>query len=108
VPRLIVHQRVLAVLVLAGLAAAFGLAFLTQAPNRLVTGTGIRLSELLAGPQLALLLPAALLAVGVFQPPSRRLQALLLLCALVLLVGCVALAGHQASRSVAASGCCAR
>ena len=100
-PRLIVHQRVLAVLVVAGLAAAVGLAFLTQAPNRLVTGTGIRLSELLAGPQMALLLPAAVLAGGVFRPSSRRLHALVLLASLALLVGWIALAGNQATRIAA-------
>jgi osmoprotectant transport system permease protein len=98
---MIVHQRVLAVLVLAGLAAAFGLAFLTQAPNRLVTGTGIRLSELLAGPQAALLLPATLLLAGIFRPPSRRWHGVVLLASIALLVGWVALAGHQATRIAA-------
>jgi osmoprotectant transport system permease protein len=105
---LIVHQRVLAVLVLAGLAAAFGLAFLTQAPNRLVTGTGIRLSELLAGPQAALLLPAAVLLVSVFRPSSRRLHALVLFAAIVLGVGWVALAGNQATRIAATATALAR
>jgi osmoprotectant transport system permease protein len=98
---LIVHQRVLGVLVLAGLAAAFGLAFLTQAPNRLVTGTGIRLSELLAGPQAALLLLVAVLLVSAFRPPSRGLHALVLFVAVGLLVAWVALAGNAATHIAA-------
>ncbi|MEO5606008.1 MAG: hypothetical protein ABIR13_00280, partial [Polaromonas sp.] len=43
-----VHNRVLALLVLAGLAAAWGLAFLKYAPNRLVSGAAISLVEVLA------------------------------------------------------------
>jgi osmoprotectant transport system permease protein len=54
-----VGNRVLAVLILGGFLAAWGLAFLTSAPNRLVTGTGIRLDTLLVGWRASLLLPAA-------------------------------------------------
>jgi osmoprotectant transport system permease protein len=97
--RVLIHNRVLAVLLLAGLAAAFGLAFLTQAPNRLVSGTGIRLSEVLAAPQLPLLLLAVLvLLAAVFVPPSRRWHSATALAAAALLVGGVALAGDAASR----------
>ena len=92
-----VHNRVLAVLVLAGLAAALGLAFLTQAPNRLVTGTGIRWSEVLVGSRAAVLVPALALFAGVFLPPSRRLLILRALAAMALLVGWVALAGDAAT-----------
>jgi osmoprotectant transport system permease protein len=75
---------------------------LTQAPNRLVSGTGIRLSEVLAGLHLAVLLPAAmLLLAGVFVPPSRRWHAATALAATALLVGWVALAGDAASRIAA-------
>ena len=93
-----VQHRVLAVLVLAGLAAAFGLAFLKQAPNRLVSGTGVGLLTLLAGAHLAVLLPAMALAVAVFLRPSRRVHAAVALAAVLLLVGWVALAGSAAAQ----------
>jgi len=97
-----VHQRVLAVLVLAGLAAAFGLAFLKQAPNRLVSGTGIGLAELLAGARIAVLGPVAVLAAAVFMRPARRVHGLVAAAAVLLLIGWVALAG-QAAAQIAAS-----
>lgn len=89
-------NRVLLVLVLAGVAAAFGLPFLTHAPNRLVTGTGIALRELLAGWHLALLLPAALLALCAFLKPSRLTHLLVAAGATAWLGGSLALAGDQA------------
>ena len=98
-----IHNRVLGVLVLAGLAAGFGLAFLTQAPNRLVTGTGIRWSEVLGGSRAAVLLPVLALLAGVFLPTSRRLLAMMALAAMVLLVGWVALAGDTATRIAASA-----
>lgn len=70
-----VKNRVVAVLVLAGLVAALGLPFLTQAPNRLAAGTGIPLAQLVSatagrpvGSWLAwlVLLPAQLLVVAIF------------------------------------------
>ncbi len=98
-----VQQRVLAVLVLAGLAAAFGLAFLKQAPNRLVSGTGIGLAELLTGARIAVLGPVALLATAVFMRPSRRLHGWVAAAAVLLLVGWVALAGHAAAQIAASA-----
>ena len=59
-----VRNRVLLVLIVAGLLAGSGLAFLTAAPNRLVTGTGIRLDACLGGWRASLLLPAAASIAG--------------------------------------------
>jgi len=69
-----VRNRVLFVLVLAGLAAATTLAFLTIAPNRLVSGTPISLGAALHGWGLVLPVLGAALALGAFLPPGTRLQ----------------------------------
>ena len=68
-------NRVLALLGGVGLAAVWAGAFVSVAPNRLVTGRGVALGALLAGPWWALLAPAALLAGAVFWPPRRRSRA---------------------------------
>ena len=91
-----VRNRVLCSLVVAGLGVATGLAFLTLAPNRLVSGVGIPLADVLAGWRWLVLLPAALLAGAVFLPPTRRTQWLVLAAAAGSLFGWVWLAGKQA------------
>ena len=58
----VVPNRVLAVLLAVMLAAAFGLAFLTHAPNRLLSGTPITLHEVLIGAGWLWLAPAAVMA----------------------------------------------
>ncbi len=93
-----VGNRVLLVLILGGLLAGWGLAFLTTAPNRLVTGTGIRLETLLVGWRASLLFPAALLALGVFLPQGRRTHLAMVITATVLLTGWLWLAGTEAHR----------
>ena len=107
-----VRQRVLALLLVAALAAAAGLAFLTVAPNRLVTGTGVLLPALWAGAAgaagaegaawpaiwlMALLLPTAALVVAVWLPPSRAVHAAVVMAATALLTSFVALAGAGAA-----------
>jgi osmoprotectant transport system permease protein len=109
-----VKNRVLGVLLLAGLAAALGLAFLTHAPNRLVAGTAISLVDIvsaLAGlqapqslPLWLTLLPALLLVAGVFMPQTRATQALLAVAATLLLTGLVGLAASHASWLAASAG----
>lgn len=94
----VVRNRVLLVLVLGGLLAAWGLPFLTSAPNRLVTGTGIGLRPLLVGWGAAILLPAAVMTLGVVQPQARRTHATMAIAATLLLAGLVWLAGAQAQR----------
>ena len=102
------HNRVLAVLVLAGLAAAVGLAFLTQAPNRLVSGTGIRLAPLLDARHAWVLLPSIALIVGVFTKPTRCSHLLVAGTAALSLVGWVWLAGEHATRMAASASTLAR
>lgn len=94
----VVRNRVLLVLVLGGLLAAWGLPFLTSAPNRLVTGTGIALPPLLVGWGAAILLPAIVLTLGVVQPQARRTHTTMAIAATLLLAGLVWLAGAQAQR----------
>ena len=94
----LVANRVLLVLVAGGVLAGCGLAFLTTAPNRLVTGTGIRLETLLTGWRFTLLLPAAVLALGVFLSQVRRTHVITTIAAALLLAGWVWLAGAHAHR----------
>ena len=93
-----IHNRVLAALLIGGLGAAIGLAFLTVAPNRLVSGTGLALRELL-GPAHAILgLPFAGLVLAIFVRPSRAIHAAVAVSAALLLTGLVWLAGAEAAR----------
>jgi osmoprotectant transport system permease protein len=92
-----VRNRVLLVLVLAGLLAAPSLAFLTLAPNRLVSGAAIGLGAALQGRALILLVPGVLLALGAVLPQRPLLlgvTAAAAACFLLLLVG---LAGGAAA-----------
>jgi len=92
-----VRNRVLCALVVAGVAAALGLAFVTVAPNRLVSGTGITLPGLLVGARALLLLPAAWLMLAVLTPPSRAVHASVTVSGALLLAGLVWLAGDEAA-----------
>ncbi len=91
----------LALLRATALAAALGGAFLSLAPNRLVTGQGVALADLLLGHWRWLLAPAALLVLAVFLPAQRHIQAAVALAASALLAGWVALAGAEATRLLA-------
>jgi osmoprotectant transport system permease protein len=93
----LVRNRVLLLLVAGGAVAALDPAFLTQAPNRIVAGTGVSLVALHAPYAAALALPAALLVAGVFAPASRPTHVAVAAAATLLLAGIVALAGAQAS-----------
>jgi osmoprotectant transport system permease protein len=93
-----VGNRVLLVLVVGGLLAGLGLPFLTTAPNRLVAGTGIGLPALLAGWTAALLLPAAVLMLGVVRPQTWRTHATMAVAATIFLAGSIWLAGTHAQR----------
>lgn len=104
----LVKNRVLLLLVVTGIAAASGLAFLTHAPNRLVSGTGVSLADVVSGLDrtaahqvLALVsssLAALLLVAGIFMRPRRAGHFLLTLAATLLLAGLVWLASEHASR----------
>lgn len=109
-----VKNRVVAVLVLAGLVAALGLPFLTHAPNRLVSGTGISLAQLIrdtVGHPMDLwltLLPALLLVAAIFMRPARRIQTAVYVAATLFLTGLAALAAHHATQLAGQSGAIAR
>ena len=100
----LVRNRVLLLLVAAGIAAASGLAFLTHAPNRLVSGVGISLAEVLlssGGSEQALMLlatlgPALLLGAAIFMHPRRGIHIGVALAATALLTAMVWLAADHA------------
>jgi osmoprotectant transport system permease protein len=104
--RPIVRNPVLLLLVLLALPAVLGLAFVSVAPNRLVSGVGVSLAEIMNPERLAQLtaatgvvLPAALLVLAVFMPTSRWLHAAVALAAAALLAGLIWLAGNVAAQS---------
>jgi osmoprotectant transport system permease protein len=93
----IVRLRVLLVLLLAALPAVLWLAFVSVAPNRLVSGAGVSLVELMGGLRHALWLPVALLVAAVFAPASRAVHAAVAVATALLLAGLCWLAGNEAA-----------
>lgn len=101
----LVRNRVLLLLVATGIAAASGLAFLTYAPNRLLSGTGISLAQVVnaadgrftAFALVATLVPALLLGAGVFVRPTRATQLCVALTAAWLLAGVTWIAAEHAT-----------
>lgn len=91
-----VKNRVLLTLVLLLLLAGYGLAFLSHAPNRLVSGQGISLVTLLHGTFTLILLPALLLLAAAFLTLYGKHHLLVMLLAEILLAALVWLAGHSA------------
>jgi osmoprotectant transport system permease protein len=102
-PRL--RHRVLLLLLLAALPAVFMLAFVRIAPNRLVSGEGVALIDLMSGARHALWLPALPLAIALFAPAVRAVHAAVAVAAALLLAGLCWLAGDEAAsrQSAAAS-----
>jgi osmoprotectant transport system permease protein len=94
------HHPVLIVLLLAGFAAALGLSFVTQAPNRLLSGVGVPLIGVMgAGAHRAwALAPVLLLVAAAFcTPAAAQTRWLTLLGATGSLAGLTWLAGTHAS-----------
>ncbi len=91
-------NRVLLVLVAGGVAAASGLAFLTVAPNRLASGTAILLAQIDEPLRYVVLMPAAVLVIGIFLPQRRVTHVAVAVAAALFLAGCAWLAGAQAAR----------
>ncbi|KEY56476.1 ABC transporter permease [Serratia sp. DD3] len=91
-----VKNRVLLTLFILLLLAAFGLPFLSYAPNRLLSGTSISLMSLLHGPPLWLLAPLLLLAALSLLAPLRRNALLTVLAASTLLTLTLWISGHAA------------
>lgn len=91
-------NRVLLTLLILLLLAAFGLPFLSYAPNRLLSGKSISLISLLHGPALWLLAPMLVLAILSLLVPRRRHALLTALSASALLALTFWLSGHAAQQ----------
>lgn len=102
------RNRVLLVLALTGVIAAAGLAFVTHAPNRLVSGEPVALLAAAGGAKLLALLPGIILVLGAFVPQRRALQAAIAASALAFLVALAWLAGAHAATLAAAAPPAAR
>jgi osmoprotectant transport system permease protein len=92
-----VRNPVLLILVVAGLASALGLAFLGHAPNRILSGQPVTLASLLTGERVLVLLPAAIIASGMFALPSRVVHVAMGLAGVAFVLGLVWLAGAAAA-----------
>jgi osmoprotectant transport system permease protein len=92
-----IRNRVLFVLVVAGIAASLFLAFLTHAPNRLLSGRAISLLEVAHGALGAGLLLALPLLLGPFLPQRPWTHRIVIGCAGLLLIDLLALAGVYAA-----------
>jgi osmoprotectant transport system permease protein len=88
---------VLLALACIGLATGLGLAFLTHAPNRLVSGRAIPLTAVVSGMGLVALLPGFALLAGAFLPQRRGMDRLVAAAAAAFLVALLWLAGAQAA-----------
>lgn len=93
-----VKNRVLLTLSILLVLAGAGLAFLSHAPNRLISGQGIMLISLITGPVLWLLAPILGLIIFAFLTPSIALYWLIILFAELLLLGLLLLAGTTATQ----------
>lgn len=100
----LVRNRVLLVIVLASLLAATGLAFVSVAPNRLVSGTGVPLHGLTSTGRHALWLPAVALLLAAFAPPARWIHAGVAVAAALLLAALLWLAGDAAAQTLTPPG----
>lgn len=74
------------------------MSFLTVAPNRLVSGTGVYLGQLLLGGRRLLLVPAAALLIVALMRPTRSSRAAAALAATLVLAGLLWIAGDEAQR----------
>ena len=102
----LVKNPVLLALAACGVAAASGLAFLTHAPNRLVSGSAISLAQAVTagdGLSTALALAATLgsalpLVAGIFMRPRRVVHFWIAVAAAALLAALIGIAGGHAAR----------
>lgn len=93
----LVRNRVLLVLVVAALGAAFSLAFVTHAPNRLLSGRAISLLSASSGLQAIALVPGLALLATPFLPQGRVVHALTAAAAAAFVVALWWLAGANAA-----------
>lgn len=102
------RSPVLLVLLLLGLAGASGFAFLSHAPNRLLSGVPISLLAALNGGFWLLAVPASVLLAASFLPPRRATHIAVALAASLLSVGLIWLAGSAATALAATAPPAAR
>lgn len=98
-PRL--HSRVHLLLVALAVFATFGLPLLTVAPNRLLTGQGVGLIELLTGGRWGLAVAALVLWTAPWRAPSRWQRGAVIVAAAALGAGLLALCGQEAQARTA-------
>lgn len=91
-----VKNRVLLTLVILLVLSGVGLSFVSHAPNRLLSGQGISLTSLIAGPVWWLLVPIVILFAFAFFKQNGVLHWSTVLFAEVLLFGLLLLAGRTA------------
>ncbi len=92
-----VSNRVLLVIVVAATPAALGLAFVSIAPNRLLSGVGVHLPMLEVGGRPALWLPLLVLVWAAFAPSARWVHGTVALAAAAALSGLLWVAGSAAA-----------
>jgi osmoprotectant transport system permease protein len=97
------RNRVLALLLVVGLVAAFFLDFLTNAPNRLVSGAPVPLGSAIHGVGWLALLPGIVLLPAPFLRQQRPAHAFVIVAASLFLAALVWLAGSEAA-SLSAAG----
>lgn len=93
----LVADRVLLVLLAVGVLAARGAAFLTHAPNRIVTGRPIGLGDIALHWRLLLLATVVPMVVAVFRTPSRRGRLMVATAAAMFAAVLLAAAGAEAT-----------
>jgi osmoprotectant transport system permease protein len=92
-----IRDRVALVLCAAGVFACFALAFVTHAPNRLVSGQAVSLLDAVAGVRVLALLPGLILLAAPFLPQTRATDAAMAVAASTFLVALWWLAGAHAA-----------
>ena len=97
------RSRILLLLLVLGLVAAFFLSFLSEAPNRLVSGAPVSLGSAIHGLRWLALLPGAALLPAPFLPQGRPVNAFVIVAASLFLAALVWLAGSEAA-SLSAAG----
>jgi osmoprotectant transport system permease protein len=102
------RNRVLLILDVAGLAAGWGLAFVTHAPNRLVSGRPIFLGDMAGSATLLALLPALILLAGPFLAPRRAVHGAVAAAAAAFVIALAWLAGEEARALAAGAAPAAR
>ena len=104
----LVSNHVLLVLSLVGLAAALGLAFVTHAPNRLVSGQPISLLAAAHGARAVALLPGIAILATLFLPQRTAVHAITLVASGAFLLALCWLAGAEAAALAGPSSPAAR